>query len=56
MPQGLVANLTKGCLESLNGADLQAVIAADGYVRDNLVPGGAAKFIMEPAVYKERKA
>ncbi len=36
---GWVANLDlKGCLSLFNGADLQAVIAVDGYVRDvNLV-------------------
>ena len=58
--KGWVANLDlKGCLSLFDGADLQAVIAVDGYVRDvNLVPGRAVKLIgwNLVTVYKERKA
>ncbi len=54
------ANLDlKGCLSLFNGADLQAVIAVDGYIRDvNLVPGRAVKLVSWNlvTVYKERKA
>ena len=58
--KGWIANLDlEGSLSLFDGADLQAVIAVDGYVGDvNLVPGRAVKLVgwYLVAVYKERKA